>query len=281
VIYGGEFFLEMAVEEYEEHGERNLQLDGVRLLRRLEGLDSLTQEWQTEDRFSFQPGGVMPDHPGMTIVEVETEEDGPLYLHRLTGEGVVGSKPEKRIRWATRQSAEGWDGARAVWITRTPGASKFNLGAAADGFSNLYVMEVEKEELRHGYHEVSLDYQGLVTSKPYARRVTVNEQIVSSESMVVSLDPEWEGAQKGEASLGKIVVMDAEVTAVEPNTAQIPGNEVPPDAPSIQVISVTGVNLTRHWPNGWKLASIDYEKVPGKSLWLVVWTYEYVWVYTP
>jgi hypothetical protein len=272
----------MAVQDYEEHGVGEFQLPGEQIDRSATGLDRCVQDWQTGDKFSFTPGKEMPGYPGMEIVSVQTEEDGPKYLHRVTGEGVLGEKAEKRTRFRTRETLQGgWDGAEAVWITKTPGASKFAKGSSPTGYANLYAFDVDKEELKRGWWEVTIGYLGLISEKPYHRRVTVNEQILSDDAMVVALDPEWDTPRRGEASLAKIVVQDTEITTTIPDTSDIPGNSTPPDPPAIQVISVTGTDLLWHWPYGWKLASIDYEKVPGKSLWLVTYTYEYVWRVTP
>lgn len=268
----------MAVAPYIEHGEKEFELPGARITRRRDDTDLLSTEWQTENDASFTPGGSPPGYPGMVIMSIETEkETESCFLHRLSCEGIYGNKPTKRIRFTKRAAAEGWDTAQETWITRNP--DSFSLGDGLQGFGNMYAIEVEREEGKSGIWWVSMQYQGLLGSKATKRRTTVNEQISSpSEPAIVDLpDGGWEDARKSSISMPRVVVVDQFISTTAPDTGGIPGNKTPPDPPDLRTLAPFGPDIVYNWPHGWKLASIDSDQIPGKSIWLVTETYEFVW----
>lgn len=268
--------------EFHEYGLTRFQLAGARLTRRSEDLDQLVMEWQTPDRFAFTPGGKPPGYPGMTIMDVETEEDTEsCFLHRLQCQGVVGVKLEKVTQRTVRENLEGWDEGSERWLTVNPATHQ--RGDAMPNNAQLYCVSVEREEYRNGWWWISKDYRGLVGTKTYKRRITVNENIVSpGEPFVNELSGGWGTASKGQLSLPRVVVQDSYVSTSAPPTNAIPGASTPSDAPSLNTsIGFEGMELVRNWPAGWKLASLESDQIPGKNLWLITLSREYVWSAQP
>ena len=268
----------MATPAIIEHGDLEFEFPDPVITRRRDDTDTLVTQWQTPSPTSFSPDGSPPGYPGMTILTVETtKETENCHVHRLSCEGFFGSKPTKRIRRTTRSPSEGWDSASETYITRTP--NSYALGDGLSGFGNMYAVDVEKDEGRSGIWWVTVQYQGILASKNRKRRITVNEQISSpSEPAIVDLpDGGWDDARKSSISMPRVVVVDQFISTVAPDTDGIPGNKTPPSPPSLRSLSAFGADVVYNWPHGWKLAAIDSDQIPGKSIWLVTETYEYVW----
>jgi hypothetical protein len=70
-------------------------------------------------------------------------------------------------------------------------------------------------------------------------------------------------------------VTDRFITTSAPPTNVIPGNATPPNAPAIKVITVSGVDVTRHWPGGWRMSSVSGQQIGNNSLWENEISYEY------
>lgn len=277
------------------YGTATMRLPGTRLSRKDDDLDSLTLNWQTDREDSFAPGFAPPDYPTFRIKEVETEEDmpGECYLHRLNCQGIKGERPSKCVRDGTRETLEGFDEGSEEWITLTPG--DFLPGRIMTGHSNMVCVDVDKPRpwTALNFWKIRCNFRGIIGSKPTKRRIKVNEQIMqqgdgsgtAGGDFTVSLPGGWGTPHKGSVSLPKIVVSDCFVSTTPPPTVTIPGPLEPPDPPNIQTLEISGsaaelAKFTYHWPNGWKLADLDSDQIPGTSLYLITQTYEFVWPVT-
>jgi len=100
----------MSVAAFHEFGATNFAMPGARFQRRLDGLDSGTLEWFSPSLEAFNPGEAPPGHPGLIIQEVEVEEDCEgRYVHRLQCLGVLGSKPNRKVKSSLKASVGTWD----------------------------------------------------------------------------------------------------------------------------------------------------------------------------
>ncbi len=67
-----------------------------------------------------------------------------------------------------------------------------------------------------------------------------------------------------------------QVASTSPLTTTLTGFSFP----TVFTTPVSGPDLTRNWPAGWKLASLDPEQLyVGINIYLMKATYEYVWTY--
>ena len=272
------------------YGTAIQQLPGTRLGRKDDDLDTLALVWQTDSENSFSTGAAPPDYPTFRIKEIETEEDfpGEAYIHRLQCLGIRGDKASKLIRSSSRENLEGFDEGSEEYITLTP--DDFLRGRAMAGMANMVCVDLDKSKqwAPLGFWKVRCNFRGLIGTKPSKRRIKVNEQIMqigdgtSSGDIAVDLPGASTDRHRFSISLPKIVVSDCYVSTEPVDTTLIPGNETPPSPPSIASLVITvseedAAKLLFHWPNGWKLADIDSERIPGADLYLHTKTWEYVW----
>lgn len=262
-----------------EFGETSFAMPGARFTRRKDGLDSGTLEWFSPNIVAFDPGATAPGYSGLIIQDVETEEDSPgRYVHRLQCLGVLGPKPNRRVKSSYQRTLDTFDEGSEEWIANT--STLIAVGDVSTQHESMFCVGVTSDELEAGWYRLSAAYKGLITSKGYKRRISVNEQIISpSDPWIVALPGGWATPRKTEFSLPKVVVMDTYVSTTAPDTAAIPGQRTPPDAPAVQNLVISGANLTWHWPWGWKLAGIDSDKIG--SVYVTTYNYEAVWSVTP
>jgi hypothetical protein len=269
----------MSVAAFHEFGATSFSMPGARFQRRLDGLDSGTLEWFSPSLEAFNPGDAPPGYPGLVIQEVEIEEECEgRYVHRLQCLGVLGSKPNRKLKSSFRRTLDTFDEGSEEWIAL--GSGLIALGSSPSGHASMHCVDVTEEALESGYFRISASFRGLLGEKPYKRRIAVNEQILSpGDPVYLNVPGGWQDLRKSQFSFPKVVVMDTYVTTQHPNTAAIPGMMAPPDAPPIQNLYYEGTNVVFHWPWNWKLASIDADNV--SSVWATTYTYEFVWPVLP
>jgi hypothetical protein len=221
-----------------------------------------------------------PGYPNMRIHDIE-EVDGPGdVIATLTCRGLM-SGDSKVIGRQRRQGVFAFDMCDVEVVTRRP--EIYTAGSALSGSASMFLVERGLEEMLDDlWWKLRLSYQGIESTKLRQRVVTVNEDIVSpSDPIVVNLPGGWDTATKGQVSFPSIVVTDTVVTRTAPPTNAIPGNAVPDNAPPVRVFGVFGTDLTRHWPNKWKLSDINStELFLGAGVYHTSLSWKYQWEYT-
>ena len=71
-------------------------------------------------------------------------------------------------------------------------------------------------------------------------------------------------------------VTDTMVTTEEPQANWLYQFWTPDNAPSITLFTLSTQAETYNFPYGWRLAGINSQQIPGKSIWLLALTWEYV-----
>lgn len=181
---------------------------------------------------------------------------------------------------------EGFDELSLQILAKADDVLETGDAASAYGYNTVYCTSVSPEKMPWGnYYRISADFKGIInSSKPYKRRITVNEEVINPSQPFINYLPNgWEDHERGSYSIPRIVVTDSYVTTTPPPTANIPGNSVPPDAPPLHGdITFSGfADRVRNWPYGWKLASLESDQIPGVALWFVTLSREYVWLAKP
>jgi hypothetical protein len=234
---------------------------------------------------TYAKGDAVPGYSNMRIVSTRSElVPGSLWDISCEARGLITGS-SRIISRRTGTDTLGWD---TLSERRMELASQTvpEFGGAHPSHSAMKFMQAgEEEQLDLGdgtsrWVVRERNYRGLATGayKRTSRKVTVNENVTTQDSITVSLPGGWDTARKGQVSLPRIVVTDTVLTTTAPPTATIPGNLTPPSPPNIQVISVSGSDLTYNWPSAWKLASIDSDELfLGAGVYLQALTYEYVW----
>ncbi len=271
----------MSLPSFVSYGPKFMELAGRRIVRPEDDLDRLVVSYQSDKEEAFKEGFAPPGYANMVIQRVEEEEEcrGEAYVSRLECVGLLSLKSHKQLKFHKREVLEGFDEAEATWVSNKP--DSLQRGTVHPDYPNLYCVEADKGQKRYGmnFWDVGMRYRGLIGSKPYKRRIRVNEQIVSpSDPITVDMPGGWPSeARKSSVSFPKVVVVDSYVSLEAPPTDAIPGASTPADAPPIQSITITGTNLVYHWPHGWKLADIDSDQIPGCPVWFITLTREFVW----
>jgi|GEM_PF-5393268 len=255
-------------------------LIGRQLKRRADELDEGMLKFVSTSRDSFTIGGSVAQMAGLTIEDIDSVEDGGgIWEHSLSVIGKLGGPRRKRNFPDITYSLTDWDKAEDAWITNN--AAYITEGQLGEFGGTMICVTANARPLCAGWWEVKGSYVGLIRDKPRQRSITVNGQTISGDRIVVQLEGGWNTPQKGQAQLPKLVVKDRYLSATPPPTALIPGPATPLDAPPVQFITYTGTDVTRYWPGGWHLASLQSEQLSSLGLWAVDWNYEYQYPRTP
>lgn len=233
---------------------------------------------------TYQKGDQVPGYTNMRIHDIRARLiPGSLYDLTCSARGLI-SGTSRVIARRISDDTLGWD----VLTERrmeTASSSAPVFGATHPNHSSMFFMQGGQEEtldLGTGDSQWVLrdrTYRGIANGvlKKLGRRVTVNENIVTQDSITVNLPGGWTTARKGKVSFPRIVVEDTILTTTPPPTSSIPGNATPPNAPTVQTFNLSGT-LTYNWPSGWKLASINSEELfLGAGVYHQTLSYEYVW----
>ncbi len=279
----------MSVLPFIEHGRRVMRLS-ERPFEVIDGLDSLDVEWQSTKRDDFRMGTAPPEHPHMRIVEREPRRDGPLWLHRLRCEGILGHNPFKLLPIREHSPEEGFDEMDVPVITREPGDARWARGAQLEGFPMMWITDRSPAQHRaYGYHDLQLHLKGIKEAKPAKRRggnqtfTWSGDEIEQGEIRqgVVGWPPTpggfyygTLGAKKWEVDQPGTSVNDVLLTTDPPPTWLVPGFWIPPNAPPIGLVPfVNSEAPTYYWPFGWQCANMQSEQILNVNCWLlsIVW----------
>jgi hypothetical protein len=239
-----------------------------------DGLDTLVLPYAAPTRGAFADGATAPaPWSSFRIADIDQEQDGDEWLLTLNCEGLAA---ERRRRGFPRivENAADWDTAEDGYITTN--ANRFQAGQISGAYGGTCVcLSASSSLLRTGIYEWNARFVGIISAKPRTRSISVAGRTVSGDAVTVNLPGGWTTPRKGEAQLPQVTVTDTYITSSPPPTNLLPGPAVPPNAPAVKNIPLSGSNLTYHWPNGWMLASITGEQLPGSSLWKNTWTYQW------
>lgn len=245
-----------------------------------DGFDDGYLTYLTSARNTYVPNQATDDFPSMTIREVKsTPSPGDEFELTLRVQG-LSTGTSRMIASSFTENAEGFDQGSETWIARTNSVPK-PLNSSATSYSNMICVAVEKEIQQFGnppWARFTSRFMGIMGLKNYKRRITVDGNTVSHDSLIVNLPGGWTTARKSTVDFPRVVVEDAYLQTYRPDSAlaNLPGNATPPNAPPVRVIASSGSELTYHWPSGWKLASVGWDEIPGTSIGIATFRYEYV-----
>jgi hypothetical protein len=273
---------------YIEHGRRNMMIEPEELVIRPRGLDTTAQIWLTDHEDSFANGGAPPGRPHMRIKEVQTKADGPRFIHRVQAEGLAKAADKIEAR-RIRQPEEGWDEGPIELLTLNP--NQYAQGDLVPGYETLWIVGLEKDDINGHVWRLSLDTKGILAPKARKRRITVNNQPVSSSTTLALADTDtfkdedgtftgWADSRYTALDSSRVVVVDTLLTTEAPPTDKLPGHLTPENAPPVLDIFAipwwSTAGFTWNWPWGWSLKGINSEQLLDKDLWVTTITTEYV-----
>lgn len=264
-------------------------LTAERLKRTLHGMDEGELVFMCDRAEVYQPGGAAPGYPGLRILDVEERKVAGDVEATLRVRGLKsGNSRQVAFSWA--EDPVGWDEASETRIVETGTAFTWGEVLHATDYPSMRLMGVGDEEQLDGrWATRRLVWRGIKKAGLVDRQITVNENVMSPEDPIVVLTPlegGWTSPSTATVSLPRIVVTDTYKSTTAPDTTLIPG---PLDStaiaarslPDVKTFSLSGSELRRQWPNGWKWASLDPQELyRGAGVWLHREVMEYVWEYT-
>jgi hypothetical protein len=271
--------------------------------RRARQIHELEQTWDMDSPDAFTLGDAPPDYPRMRIVEIDPLDTYTSGSHalRIQCEGFLGSETHIETFRRESQPEEGFDTMQLGIITLDPTLPRWMKGAQLQndsgivlaGFDRMWITDRDAEELRaKDFSQLSLTYKGLRYDKAVKRRINTTAQALSTSGFAstILIDPLYTGpgsnpttssnttytlAGNVEFDLPQISVTDTFISTTPPPTALVPSSWIPPDAPTVTVVGITGTNDIYHYPSGWKVLNLVSEQIPDQSLWLISLTWGY------
>jgi len=239
-----------------------------------DGPDTLVLPYAAPTRGAFADGAAAPaPWASFRIADIDQEQDGDEWLLTLNCEGLAAERRRRGYPKITEHLAD-WDTAEDGYMSSN--ANRFQPGQISSAYGGTCVcLTASSSLIRTGVYEWTARFVGIISNKPRQRSISVAGQTISGDAVVVTLPGGWNTLRRGQAELPGVTVTDTYITNSPPPTNLIPGPAVPPNAPAIKNIPLSGSNLTWHWPNGWTLASITGEQLPGLSVWKNTWTYKW------
>jgi hypothetical protein len=244
------------------------------VVRRLNDFDEGYLEYLAPTRDTLSPGFSAPDFPGLTMLEIASRTELDEFILRVRVQGLM-SGSRRQIEKVYTQNAEGFDEGVETWILRGTVPNSLKIGGTSDSYSNMKVVSAPVHELPNSWKRVSCRFLGSMGTKAYKRRITVDGQTVqpSEPITVTGLVGGWSTPSPGRVDLPELVVEDSRVVTARPNTAVVPARETPPDPPPVTGLFISG-QLTRQWPNGWSILSIDFDPIPGTNIGIEIRRYK-------
>lgn len=253
---------------------------GMRIKQRGDGLDAGTLTFTGLNEHDFKIGQSITQIPGMYVDDVESTDLGDAWEHVVTASGLLTAQRMLKGSPKIKINDSDWDTVTVRMLSANPNAIiKGQLGSYG-GYTVCAEAEHEPAHVAGRIHLISAIFKGIIQPKSYRRVVTNNGQVVSSDKLTVNLPGGWTTAQKGVASLAKIVVTDTYFSLTPPDTGSIPGTQTPPNAPAVKLITLSGADLTKHYPSGW-VYTCGYRQLPGVSLYEIDRAYEWQLPQTP
>jgi len=275
------------------HGALDFPIDAPKITLRPNGLDSVTQTYQSSSALTFSKGGPFPNLPNFYITESEPtiEIQDQANEIRVRGEGLAdGQDREEDFDFSVPD--EGWDSGSLSWLTLNP--ARFQRGSAHPYFPSLYLLDLSKKRVAGprnsmtGVWRVGGEFKGIIPQdnglpKGRKRRITVGNQVVSSSTTMaltngfkdgqpwpfvatvngVTASTGWNDQRFTSLDSSRVQVSDTFITFDAPPTDQLPGHLTPENAPLVKDIFdlpwYSSAGFSFNWPWAWSLKSISSE----------------------
>lgn len=274
-------------------------------------IDSVSTEWiaPTRDEATLAIGAPFPGHPYMKIVQGIRTQEGNIWHHRITAEGIAGNRDWKELAKDLRQPQQGWDELSLRILTRQPDDNRWDFGQqlrstdgslVVPGYELLWITDRGQSwEDAEGYYELPLTLKGLKRGKPLTRRMSSSAVQFQTQfpgyttatgrkysgfpPTDTGIDASLSGTDiKVNYSSPEAVIVDTLVTTTQPDPSWQGAFWEPSNAPAITLLTFFGSTAIYQFPFGWVCTNMETEQIPGQSLWLLTltWTYKRAVTYT-
>lgn len=258
------------------YGSGTLLTAGPKERRLFNGLDRVEASYHAETARLFNEGQAFPGYTNVIIDEVEQDPDGEDFEYRITGRGICAPKATRLVSSKPQENLEDFDTCTQVWVS----ANKRSIvaGSRMQGYGNMVCMTATPEEMDlTGFYTITAQFKGLLGSyKPVKRTVSSNVEIISLDSAIVTLSGGWNEAHKSQICWPKVTCTFEYWTSYIPiKTMPQQGGSPADNLPSVSYISGSGVDLTYHWPNGWRMIAFNPAAIAGTQICYTSETWEW------
>ena len=171
-------------------------------------------------------------------------------------------------------------------------AAEFARWAQHPDFPYLFLCDIAAVDDNTDWKTADLTYRGLESEKPYARAIngavtTANSQFSGYTSISADIFENFPPTDSGsnatlsgtdmdiEYDAASISLSDTYLSTSPPPTEYVGKFWTPPDAPTVSFITLYGVGTKYFFPFGWKCTSINAQKIPGRTMWLITVNHTY------
>jgi len=250
-------------------------LERISVTRARNGLDSAKQRFWAPTSDYLREGMRHPENSNFVIEEVVREgDDDEGYEYDVSSKGLAAGKFRRVDGFPSRRGQiQDWDTETDQWLSTNP-----QHFARGQWYNGKICTEASAEPLHAelGVYRCTAQLVGLNAGpRRVSREVNCNAAQVSRDKVKVTLPGGWNDYRKGVLSLPKVTVTDTWLAYSPPPTGLIPGTLTPPNAPPVRIITLTGDDLTWHWPNGWTFTVQSSQPFGDVSLWRNQWVYEW------
>ena len=260
------------------HGVTDMEFPDRRIRRVANDLQEIQGTFQRDEGGLFLPGSSYPGVSGYVVQSsVETRETAACFVYDVTGVGVLGGVAEfDRVEV---ENEEGFDEGSMTFLSN----EKYHLkkGESLPGMAAMICTSVRRRQHPvHGdfwYNDGS--YKGQLLDSEVKVRWGNAGREMTKDGIAVNLPGGWGDPRKSNILWGRSSCVLSYVSQSVPRTV-VPsqsGGAPHSQAPFVfdPVLSLPNEDLTWNWPNGWTLADLNVDILPGTSICFVVesWVY--------
>ena len=268
----------MPVDALIEYGVRSVDLPDRRIRRSLNDLSEVSGVFQRATGGALVPGGAFPNEAGFIIQSsVETKEADDCFVYDVTGMGVLGGV--RTFDRVETENEEGFDDASLTFLSD----NKFYAvrGAILPGNGAMVCTSVRRRQhpVNGAFWYNDCSFRGQLNQNEVKVRWGNAGREMSKEGIAVNLPGGWGDPRKSNILWGRSSCTLSYVSLSVPRD-QVPsqtGGRPHPQAPFVfdPALTLPAEEVTWNWPNGWTLADLNVDILPGTSICFVVET----WVY--
>ena len=268
----------MSVDALIEYGVRSVDLPDRRIRRTLNDLSEVSGVFQRGTTAALLPGGAFPGESGFVIQSaVETKEADDCFVYDVTAMGVLGGV--RTFDVVESENEEGFDEAAMTFLS----SNKFYMqrGAMMPGNGSMVCTSVRRRQhpASESFWFNDCSFKGQFNKHEVKVRWGNAGREIQKDGLVVNFSGGWGDPRKSNILWGR---SSCTLSYVSLN---VPRDQVPSQtggAPHAQApfvfdpsISLPAEELTWNWPNGWTLADLQVDLIPGSSICFVVesWIY--------
>lgn len=235
-------------------------------------------EWTVAKMGQFQLNAAVPGHKGLYVEDIEEQEMAGDVDVTLRVRGLMGAN-SRRIGLNWKKSAFGWDEATEQIIVRASAALPAYGDALAESANMRFMEASEEDQLDDRWVIQNRSYRGIYATGLVDRKFSTQSNVMAVTNFTwPAPGPGWIGAN-GEIRQQRPVVTETRKSTTAPDMTLVGTAVAPSSAPSVASFpDLYGSDVRLHYPDGWVMTNADPQELyKGAGLWIISYTYEYIY----